>query len=166
MWVGDKSPRLFYSLDHINRKFPTAHVIVIVRRNPHDVASSYQVRARNAEDKTWPPSRDYKLAVKQWNAAAKHTLAFLDKRGRRAETTVVEYSELFEESAAIDKLFARLDLEVTIESRIAYDSSLGKAKALSQSRRTVLSEEESQYVRANADTEIVERLLERRLRIN
>ena len=54
-WVGDKAPWLFYSLDYINREFPSAHIIVIVRRNPQDVASSYQVRAREPRTKPGRP---------------------------------------------------------------------------------------------------------------
>ena len=164
-WVGDKAPWLFRSLDEIDREFPNAHVIVIVRSNPQDVASSYQIRARNAEDETWPSSRDYKQAVEQWNTAAKCTLAFLDKPRRRAAVTVVEYSELFEQPATVEELFESLDLEVTPEVRKAYDGALEKANRLSQGRRSALSELESDYVRENADMETVGRLLDRRLRI-
>ena len=129
LWVGDKAPWLFYSFNYINREFPTSQVIVIVRRNPLDVASSFQVRARDAEDKTWSPSRDYKIAVEQWNTAAARTLAFLDKPSRRAEITVVEYSDLFEQPAAIDQLFGCLDLEVLPEVTTAYDNALANSKS-------------------------------------
>jgi sulfotransferase family protein len=163
-WVGDKAPWLFYSLGYINRTFPSAHIIVIVRRDPQHVASSFQVRARNGDD-TWASSRDYKLAVEQWNAAAERTLAFVEKRSRRASITVVEYSELFGESADIDELFGCLDLEVTPDVRKAYDGALETANALNQRRQSALSEQEADYVRANAATETVDRLLGHRLRI-
>jgi hypothetical protein len=164
-WVGDKAPWLFRSLSHIDREFPNAHVIVIVRRNLEQVASSYQVRARNTADKTWPSSRDYRAAVEQWNASAKCTLAFLDEIHRRVEVTVVEYSELFERRASIEKLFGRLDLDVVPSVEEAYGRALEKARALAQDRRSALNEQEAEYVGSMADSATVDQLLERRLQI-
>lgn len=164
-WVGDKSPPFVHLLDHIERRFEAAHVVVIMR-DAFDVASSFQVRANNENDPSWGAHRDYALAVREWNDANRLTLAFLEKPERRTGLTIVSYDDVFGNHASIANLFDRLGLDYPTEVRDHYQNLLERGRALTSGRKTVLTADQLSYVAANADHELAAHLLKHRMRVD
>jgi glycosyltransferase involved in cell wall biosynthesis len=65
--IGDKVPLYTRVLPQLLERFPQARVLVLVR-DPLDVARSFDRRARDPED-WWPAANDHTLAVRMWNEA-------------------------------------------------------------------------------------------------
>jgi hypothetical protein len=165
LWIGDKAPDYFRLLDHIDENFDDAHIILIVR-DPVAVASSYQVRASNEADTTWDSQRDFRKSVDEWNTANSLALAFHQKADRRAGLTILDYSELFDRRASVDDVFVQLGLDCPGVVRSHYRHAVRNGRKLKKIRKSVLTDEQLTYVKANADFDLAERLLEYRLRIS
>jgi hypothetical protein len=63
--IGDKVPLYTRILPRLLERFPTARVVVLVRE-PLDVAISFCKRAHDPED-WWPAENDHRLALEMWN---------------------------------------------------------------------------------------------------
>src|SRR5690606_10509114 len=63
-YVGDKAPLYVRQLGYLRRVFPTCRLVVLLR-NPVDVAASYQRRADDPADH-WPEENGWDLAVDHW----------------------------------------------------------------------------------------------------
>jgi hypothetical protein len=97
-WRGDKVPRYYTRYDTLFEKFESS-IVVFMLRDVHAVASSWNKRAEDPEDK-WPEGNNYVQAVKEWNESLALTLESRQKYGERL--LVVEYERLF--SGDIDVL--------------------------------------------------------------
>ncbi len=64
--LGDKIPRLYVGADTLLRAQPLARLIFI-RREVEPVAASWQRRADDPEDPSWPAANDAAAAVLEWN---------------------------------------------------------------------------------------------------
>lgn len=100
--VGDKVPPLYYSFDRLREVFPQARILMLFR-NLHDVGASYQKRADNPEDVTWPADKGWRQAIGEWNDSLALTLAAMDKGSR---ILPMPYERLFSEKAVCDAMFA------------------------------------------------------------
>ncbi len=65
--VGDKVPTYYYIYHHLLGTFPNCKVVCILR-NPFEVASSWNRRAKNSADR-WAPEEDARRALLRWNEA-------------------------------------------------------------------------------------------------
>lgn len=107
-YVGDKMttvrPR------RIHRHLPDAHFVFIVR-DVHDVAASWDVRARNPQDKGWSARADAETAVRKWDAALGPMLWAV--RNHPAQMHLVDYERFFSdpEGRSLQALLGRLGLE-------------------------------------------------------
>ncbi len=89
--LGDKIPTYYYMYHHLLRVFPNAKLICIVR-DPYEVASSWNRRAKNPADR-WGEDQDAKRSVLRWTeclelctrARAEYPESFL----------IVEHARLF-----------------------------------------------------------------------
>ncbi len=119
-YVGDKVPMYFRRFQELNRSFPDAKLIFLYR-DVFDVASSFNVRAQNAND-TWPLQNDYKVAVEIWNESLEKALKFI----RRTETQnifILKYEAFFcGDLRYLDALYDFLELEVTDNVRSKFTS--------------------------------------------
>jgi hypothetical protein len=96
-WRGDKVPRYYTRYDTLFEKFEKS-VVIFMLRDVHAVASSWNKRAEDPEDK-WPEGNNYVQAVKEWNASLSLTLESKEKYGDRM--LVVEYERLFSGDADV-----------------------------------------------------------------
>lgn len=69
VYVGDKVPRLYSRLSFIRQKFEGCKIVYIVR-DPVQVASSWQRRAGDDDDR-WPKSNGFTAAVAEWNKSVR-----------------------------------------------------------------------------------------------
>ena len=91
--VGDKYPHLFRHMAGLDARFRGQAKFVVLIRNIHDVASSFNVRAMNESDTVWPAKNDFVRAVDLWNESLACVLAAL-KSG--LPLFVVGYESLFD----------------------------------------------------------------------
>jgi len=62
--IGDKIPRLYHRIAQLRSGFPEAQMVVIFR-DPVDVALSWQARAESPRD-SWPAENDGAKALAEW----------------------------------------------------------------------------------------------------
>jgi hypothetical protein len=141
--VGDKIPLLNPLFPAIAERFPDARVVFIVR-NLFDVANSFQVRAAQANDETWPASRDYRRACKDWNESL-HGLA---DWSRKIKVLVVDYESFFAGAARIDAIARFLGLDPRA-LREAYETEIKKGQQRKPS--ISLSPGQRQYIASHGD---------------
>jgi len=112
-WIGDKFPPLFRHFDHVLAAFPVARHVYILR-NPLSVVESYDARHRNPED-NWTHSWQDGLA--DWNESVGRLAALSADHLRRF--VPVQYEDLYGSTAAMNRLFAALDLPPLPQARLA-----------------------------------------------
>lgn len=92
---GDKYPHIFSFYDKISKGFDSDLKFIFIYRELVDVASSFNVRASNENDK-WPLENDYRKAVELWNKSIEKTIDF--KRKKPNSLFIVKYEEMFDPS--------------------------------------------------------------------
>ena len=107
--VGDKVPPLYYGFERLREVFPQARILMLFR-DLRDVAASYQKRAENPEDVTWPADKGWRQAIGEWNDSLRLTLAAMDKGSR---ILPMPYERLFSEKAVCDAMLAFVGLETS-----------------------------------------------------
>lgn len=103
-YVGDKMTTL--RMPELWRQHPDARFVCIVR-DISQVAYSWQKRAHDPDDLTWPAEADAQRAVRRWNAALRQIRTAALERPDRV--VVVEYSRFFGDARG-GSLHAVLDL--------------------------------------------------------
>lgn len=151
--LGDKIPTAYTRYDHIMENIPEAR-FVFVSRNIFDIAVSYNTRARNANDNDWSASRDYRVAVHDWNESLNSTL----ERRNSMPIHVVEYEELYSAQELVHGIFSFLDLDWTASVEEEIGRTYAKAKELTQSKVRELSATEKRFVCRNADFDAYRKL--------
>jgi hypothetical protein len=119
-------------------------------RDIHAVASSWNDRAQNPEDR-WPESNDYIEAVREWNEALALTLG-IDKKYKK-RLLVVEYEQLFSGNVAVlTNILERLNLTAP---DIVLRQFQGMTRDWEKRSQKPLNEREGQadFINANADME-------------
>jgi hypothetical protein len=90
--IGEKLPYLYERFDLIESNFPAAQTrVLMIFRDPMEVAESYTRRARNANDSQWGRQKDWRVAVSDWNNALRSYLQYR----HRLNILPVRYSDLF-----------------------------------------------------------------------
>ena len=150
-FVGDKLPRLYEMLPEVAQSFGRATLVVILR-NLYDVAVSYNARAADPDDRGWPTTQDYRVAVSDWNRACQALL--LPPAG--LDVVAVTYEDLFANQDNAFALFDRLQLSCDA-TRLDYDQVKGiydGGLQLSQTRaHRSLTALEKRYLNAHGDSE-------------
>jgi hypothetical protein len=126
-YVGDKMTQL--RMQQLWETFPDARFVCIVR-DIAEVAYSWNQRAHNPDDLTWPAAADAQLAVKRWN-----TMLGKIRRARRQRpdrVVVVEYSNFFGDPSA-SSLHAVLDF-LGLERAPEVESAFAEAHEVFASR--------------------------------
>ena len=113
---GDKVPRLYEQFDQLFAAFPDARCLFVLR-NIVDVAASYNVRARNVNDKQWSSDQDFRVAVRDWNRSIN---AFLAAKEEGRSIRLVVFEEIFSDIAAVSKMYqwCGLDLDADADERV------------------------------------------------
>jgi len=125
---GDKIPKLHAYLDQIERNFPEAKVIFLVR-NVFDVALSFKTRANDLDDDSWPATRDIHKAILEWNASLRSIFTWIN----RVDGFVLDYEELFHGTGDMRSLLDYLSL----------GPSSDMERKLEQNRRFVIRREQN-----------------------
>lgn len=144
-YVGDKMTRL--RMQALWSLHPDARFVCIVR-NIDEVAHSWNVRAHNPDDKSWPSHADAQVAVRNWNTALGRIRRAARQRPDRV--VVVEYTHFFgdPEGAALRRILDALDLAAEPAVLARFDQShrtyvtqiAGKDRALSAADRAFIDE--------------------------
>lgn len=90
--VGDKYPQLYKSWDSLFNNFGNDVKFIFIIRKIEDVASSFNARAYNPNDK-WPVQNNFKKAVEIWNESLEIAQSALLKG---LDIHVVSYEQLFD----------------------------------------------------------------------
>lgn len=90
--VGDKYPFYFQYAEGILDRVPGLKMVILMR-DIHAVAASYQRRADDPQDR-WPPRNGYRLAVRHYNEATARW-AELAAGPHRERITFLSYERLF-----------------------------------------------------------------------
>lgn len=140
LYVGDKVPAVSKGFDAIDRVFPDA-VIVFILRNPFSVAASYQQRFDRG---TW--KRDAVRGIQDWNRSTRSALRRVQTGGR---LIVVPYEEVFQYGDKSRQLFAALGLDPSELDQDAFDVLVDQSQRL-ETKSETRSEELLAYVARNA----------------
>ena len=151
--VGDKVPRLYAAAERVWQKLPGA-VFVFIARDVLPVALSWQRRADDSEDASWPTSNDFQAGVAEWNRGVAKALELAKRYPRKFY--VVSYQALAAGGpAALDPLFTALKVPSLLDAGVVADKVFG------ESIDAEASEEQLAYVRSHADNRAYQELLRR-----
>lgn len=108
-YIGDKAPRYYKQLYYLTRMFPDCKILFLWR-NLYEVASSYNVRAR--QKKNWGDDRDYRQAVQHWNESLQCVYNHINN-GNRDQVHIIKYEAFFSGDQTIfESLYNFLSLEI------------------------------------------------------
>ncbi len=157
--VGDKYPQLYKYWNPLFEEFGENAKFVVILRDIHSVASSFNVRAMNPKDK-WPVENDYKAAVKIWNEALHHLEVALEG-GRNIY--VVGYSELFDGEACnvqaqLTELCEFIGVEVTDRIKSQHDEMAGSYVQKVKYKEKVVLDGQTGHINSHANFSLYEKL--------
>ncbi|MBF0122425.1 MAG: sulfotransferase [Candidatus Omnitrophica bacterium] len=122
---GDKIPKLYEHLDGLFVNFPKAKIVFMLR-NIFDVASSYEARANNKEDKTWPREIRTAAAIRDWH----RSLETLNKYMDDDRVFPVIYEDFFLGKNGIGSLCHFLGITLSDAVRSAYNAVITESHRL------------------------------------
>lgn len=143
LYRGDKIPKLYRVLPILEKNFPGARMIGIVR-GIEAVASSYKARQQDFND-DW--SLNVRDAVRDWNESLE---VFLSK-GDQENFLVIRYEDLFIQGGGLRQIFEFLGLDPEPKVYEEYRKLLRRGGELSQNRVSRLTSDEERYIALNAD---------------
>ena len=148
-WLGDKVPRYYTRYDALFEHFRKS-VVIFMLRDIHAVASSWNKRAQDPEDK-WPENNNYIEAVREWNEALALTLKIGEKYRNRL--LVVEYEQLFCGNVAVlTNILARLNL-VAPNNVLRLFQNMTRDWEKRYQKSLIECEWQAYFINANADIE-------------
>ena len=150
-WYGDKVPVLYKNYHGLFYRFPSVHVVFVLR-DVIDIAESFETRLADPDD-NW--DHDYKDAVAKWNESLRTTLRY---KSNGAKIYCVDYQELFYSDYELEKIFEPLGLEVFKELYTFYRNEKIFAQRLLDRRVSVLTEKQKAYINKEADFESYRKL--------
>jgi hypothetical protein len=143
--VGDKIPRAYTAFNKILTTFPNARFIFIAR-DVEQVAASWQRRADDPDDVSWPSENDHTAAVHEWNRGMKMVEKFLGATPEKLH--LVNYDNLFGSMLEPwNDIFNWLDLPIP-PGFISFRREMAKRRPASG---TALSNIQTDYVRSKVD---------------
>ena len=137
-YVGDKIPKIYEHMDRTTEMFPGATFILMVR-NLYDVACSYEARAADVTDTSWPQDFDSGVAVSEWNDCL-----YAIKEWQRPGLVVVPFEDLFLAGQGLEENFSALGLDVTDKIEQAFRALVDVCRDLDVNRRRFLGAEKTQ----------------------
>ncbi|MDJ0681442.1 MAG: sulfotransferase [Xenococcaceae cyanobacterium MO_167.B52] len=156
-YIGDKRPGFVKFWKNTFLNIPQAKIIYIVR-NIYDVACSYNVRAKNASqglDKQWQASKNFSEAVKEWNEGIQEVQNLVEFY----QVYFVKYEDFFVNQSKMIELFKYLGVTTENQSIKKGIKNIYKNALSVQKRERKLSDNEQEYIDANANFEVYNKLL-------
>lgn len=149
-YVGDKVTGI--RIRRILGRFPSARMVVIVR-DPVEVAASWQRRADDPADHGWRSGRGSTEAVVEWNAGLRRLLTVSDRAVGRIR--VVEHRTLFGDpsGAALHGTLEWLGLSASPAVAAAFERMHGRYVSRLRDRPVALPSADREAVAARADRE-------------
>lgn len=141
VYIGDKIPKLFNYFERLQENFPTAKTIFIFR-NIFDVAASYKARLLDKDD-NW--ELDVSNAIQDWNESIRRAQAYT------GQLEVIDYERLMIEGEGLEDIFDFLELNITDDTRAAFNNILSRSETLEKSRRRTLTAMEVKLICETAD---------------
>jgi len=121
VYIGDKVPRYAYRLLYLDKMFPGCKILFLLR-DLDAVASSFNVRAADADDE-WYPESDYREAIKHWHNSMIHMRNFVAREDKRRRLFAVQYERFYSgEKAYLEALYRFLDMELPPEIIKEYEN--------------------------------------------
>lgn len=157
--VGDKVPMLYKKIPFLTDHFPECRIVVILRE-PADVAKSWQARADKPMDK-WPEKNGYQMAVETWNAS----LEIVERQKKRLgdDLILLNYETCFGENGP--KIFAEFFQKIGASADLTGEQLDFLAQSKSRlARPTSMPENISQFVQENANLALFNKLSEQSLK--
>jgi hypothetical protein len=147
-YVGDKMTTV--RIQRIWKNLPDARFVCIVR-DPREVASSWEARARDTHDRYWPADNDGRRSVIRWNQANRRILRAVQGRPDRA--VVVEHASFFgsADSQPLLRLLAWLGLDHASSAEAHFDRARRQYTEVLSTRPRPLPMEVEAYVATHAD---------------
>lgn len=143
-FVGDKIPLLYLHFNKIQRNFPGAKYIVILR-NILDIANSYQNRLNNPKDIDWEHS--YIDAVSHWNSLIDFTKAHLSN----PQIHFVLYEDLYSSFSSFSDIYQFLELQENVGVQQSYQNCIQVTSRNDSRRINSLDEQAKLYILRNSN---------------
>ncbi len=152
--VGDKIPHLFDQYARCTQTFAQARWIYMLR-DIDAVAASWNARAHNPRDPSWPAEHDYRMAVETWNRANAIVAALPADRVK-----VIRYETFFaEEPGALCDLLALMGLQNSPDFAARTRPIFETYSRLKRDKPLLLRKSHRTYIRAHADPETYAKLV-------
>jgi hypothetical protein len=149
IYRGDKIPKLYNYFDNLFAELPKSKVLFIIR-DVLDVATSYNARANNKDDKNWSREQDYKIAVDDWNASLVSLYQSLYEKKR--DVIPVFYEEFFSNNDSVAVLYKKLNMTASDAVKNNFSTFVIKYKSLqSKGNEKSLNAFERDYINKNAN---------------
>ncbi len=108
-WVGDKVPRLYVAAENLLNDFTDARIIFILR-DPLSVANSWQRRADDVSDASWPAENGWAASIAEFNLAL--GIAMRLSQNFDGRFTLVHYDDVFKDDLiTLSRLFSEIGLK-------------------------------------------------------
>lgn len=145
---GDKCPNYFYHYTSLDKNFKNKKFVFILR-DISDVACSFNARAENPNDKNWPPERDYKVAVKEWNDSI--ILSLKQAEINPENFILVEYERLFSYNQEYLKyILGRLGFFDIPECVLKFYEQQTKDWEERKNKKKIIKKGQAEYIEENA----------------
>lgn len=158
--VGDKNPYYYHFYGQLTENFQEVQFIFIIR-NVKDVALSYDARANNLKDTTWPKNKNYQKAVSEWNDSLLKTWNYLENSNNHEKLWVCQYEKLFSFDPAYLKEmmnFLKVDVHQTMYNHYEQATQNWGDRVR---RQKTLTSVESEYIEKFARFDLQNRIIEK-----
>lgn len=152
--IGDKIPLLYRYFHRVKESFPSAKIVMIFR-NPFDVAASYKARAKNPNDVSWHADKGVKSAITDW---AQSLQSFREWHSA-LNITPVDYETLFVEGKGAQRLLHKIGVENTPQLEEKFSRLITRSNQLERDRPRDLSAQEVKYISTTAPFGIYREIL-------
>lgn len=164
-FVGDKVPITGRAFEGLLEEFPGCKIVFLLREI-EGVASSFNARAVDPEDRNWPADTDYRKAVVFWNRSLRNMRSLVEEHAADDQVFMLIYEEFFSgDRRWLESLYTFLGMELTpkMDSAFAdatkdWDSHRSKPLLLDDEARAFLSAkrntEDAQWVHERAAAQL------------
>jgi hypothetical protein len=155
-FVGDKLPLLYNYFDRLAQSLPGAKILFIIR-NIFDVAASYENRANDQADNTWPRDKRTKSAIHDWNKS----LHSVQNPPQSLSFKFIEFEALFQNFANIELIYDFLQLNLPESIRRVFSGLQNRRAQLEKARTRQLGEADVHLICKTASFGLYRNLLAR-----
>tara|TARA_R110002072_G_scaffold19117_3_gene71361 strand:+ start:131 stop:907 length:777 start_codon:yes stop_codon:yes gene_type:complete len=133
LWVGDKIPKLYETLEDLFDTFPDNTKVIFIFRNIFDVCASYNKRLNDPQD-NWKYGTA--AAIKDWN----NSIAAYKRSKHKDKIIPIVFEEFFHDEEKYLKLCEILDIPVNDETAERVQRFVSRNAQLEEGRNRALSE--------------------------